>query len=286
MGFINRLFHLHLKTLWEYSTDGILWRLINCEDEYFVGEDRNVDSKFVTFFCVEQRSGKVLWNDVGLNEKWWTGIESIHRNILLIHGYATPDMPDHKKIYAFDIKTGKQLWMNEDITFLFSYKGSIYTSKDTYENKLYFVMNPSDGEYIREIDPDEINSIVRKASEEEVDLRKFPNSFDSQSQMSPEFNTITRKAIDSKKNIEMIEYIETPYLYIFTYYEPLDAVLHPSGYRQDIVVVERRMNNVIYRGCMNSNTKALHSETYFSIGDYLYYIKERKILTALHLPSN
>ncbi len=259
---------------------------MNCEDGFLVGEDRNVDSKSVTFFCVEQQSGKVLWKDVSLNEKWWVGIENIHKNILLIHGYATPDMPDHKKIYAFDIKTGKQLWMNEDITFLFSYKGSIYTSKDTYENKLYSEMNPSDGGYIRKIDPDEINSIARRASEEDVDRRIFPKSFSNQSQMSSEFDNIARQTMSSKKNIEMIEYIETPDYYIFTYYEPLDVVQQPSGYRQDIVVLERRKKNVIYRECMNSNTKALYPETYFSIGDYLYYIQERKKITALHLPSN
>ena len=41
-----------LNIEWQYETSGILWRLVTAGENFFVGEDRNVESKKTTFFVL------------------------------------------------------------------------------------------------------------------------------------------------------------------------------------------------------------------------------------------
>jgi hypothetical protein len=286
MGVLNRFIKYRIEPDWVFSTSGVLWRLMMSQDKYLIGEDRNLDLKIVTFFCLDQKTGKVLWKGKELEEKWWIGLESIQNNVLFLHGYAAPDMPNHKKIIALDIQTGKLLWRNDDIGYLCFSGDSIFVSKDLLDKRIYYEVNPNDGHIIRETSPTEINRISGKASDGENDLRIFPEVIDPCYNHNEELGNIIKKVIIDKKNIQMIEYIKMPAVFIITYYQSVGTIPNSPEFNQEIVIVNRNTVRVRYQNRMNSNVKAPHPETYFSIGDYVYYIKERKTLTAILIPAN
>ena len=257
---------------------------MNVGSELFVGEDRNIQLKTVTFFCIDQRTGKMLWKDIELEEKWWVGIESIQGKVVFFHGFAKPDMPDHKKIYAYDLQTGKQLWYNSDITFLFSYGDLVYASRDNASGIIFYEMNPLDGAIIREITDEEIDDIHSVAVNVQVEVRTFPETLHSDSQYYPEIRNINKIISNTDHYKELIEYIEMPKIFIVTYYTRSNTTTHPSDYHQEILILDRKDKQTIYQARMNSNTKALHPETYFVIDNYLYYIQEKTALIAIMLP--
>ena len=90
-----------------------------------VGEEREIESRTVSFFCVELSGGRSLWKEKEYGEQWWTGIETVYRDTLLLHGYASPDMPEHRGITAVDIATGELLWRNDEVTCAAAVRGHI-----------------------------------------------------------------------------------------------------------------------------------------------------------------
>ena len=60
-----------LKPHWLYSTDNILWRIMFSHNGIIIGEDRNTETKMVTFFCLDASNGKPLWKNKTFNEQWW-----------------------------------------------------------------------------------------------------------------------------------------------------------------------------------------------------------------------
>jgi len=101
-----------------------------------VGEARDQDQKLVSFFALNAQSGVPLWRDLRLDEPWWAGIEAASDGVVLLHRFATPDMPQHKGILALDLKSGAQLWENRDVTFWFIRDGSVVAHRAVFEKRI------------------------------------------------------------------------------------------------------------------------------------------------------
>jgi len=106
-----------LKPSWSYSPQGIIWRILVGKRDHIVGECRDNEQKKATFFCLNGISGQPLWENKGMNEPWWVGIEAVHQDVVLVHGFEQPDMPGHRGIEAWKLETGEELWRNEETTY-------------------------------------------------------------------------------------------------------------------------------------------------------------------------
>src|SRR5258705_3352973 len=144
----------HLAPAWEFHVRGIIWRLLVSGKGQFVGEERNINERSVSFFCIDSESGTPLWRDLRLAEPWWIGIEALHDDLVLLHEFAMPDFPDHKKIHALDLSSGKLLWSNEEVTYLFSHGNAIYAAKDLNDVRTYLELDSMSGKERRELDGD------------------------------------------------------------------------------------------------------------------------------------
>src|SRR5258707_14789953 len=113
MHWFSRRKSKEVTVAWQYTTKGNLWRLFPSASGHIVLEDRNVERKEVSFACLDHQTGKVFWADVQFQERWWISIDSICSGVLFLHEYASPDMPDHKKIYAVDLSSGVLIWSNQ-----------------------------------------------------------------------------------------------------------------------------------------------------------------------------
>ena len=56
-----------LRVAWEFSTRGILWRLVPSAEALAI-EDRDAETKTVSFACVDAASGVVRWHDRKFDE--------------------------------------------------------------------------------------------------------------------------------------------------------------------------------------------------------------------------
>ena len=103
-------FPRQLSPSWTYAPGSAIWRMLPTSEGSLVGESRDEEKKKVSFFCIDLRSGRPLWESVSVSEEWWVGIEAVHGDILFLHLFARPDMPEHAGLVAIDRSTGKVRW--------------------------------------------------------------------------------------------------------------------------------------------------------------------------------
>ena len=102
---------------WTYSAGSYIWRVLPTPEGLFIGEERDPAARKASFFCLDAADGRVLWHHIPLGDGWWTGFAAAAQGVLLLHGYASPDLPQHLKIFAVDVRTGTPLWSNGSVTF-------------------------------------------------------------------------------------------------------------------------------------------------------------------------
>jgi hypothetical protein len=254
----------------------------------FVGEERNVQEKSVSFFCIDEESGTPRWNDLKLEEPWWIGIEALHDDLLLLHEFAVPDFPDHKKIHAFDLSSGKLRWSNPEVKYLFSHNGSIYASNDRREGTVYLELDGMTGRETRELDGESLNSIRKSVRYEE--LLDFPVPFvkaagDSDMHSAgeqPDLASTMAKLLSGAERILFVEYLRKGNLLGVAYYaaienDPVDPLLD-----HHFIIAEEESGRILYRDILNSHASAAVPDAFFGRGDRFYSISGKKVLRAFN----
>ena len=286
MGIFN-LLTKKLSPSWEYRTKGLLWRLFPGPG-YFVGEDRPADrqagdndTRRVSFFCIEDQTGNVRWRDVHFDEPWWIGIEAAHQDVVFLHEFARPDMPEHKKVIALDGTSGRTLWMNDQYRFMFVHEESVYASKDLFEGRLFVELDLRTGEFVRELkdQPEYINVLRETAAAKNVSDVEFPASFSAQPE---EFagNMSIAKLLASPQRRGDIEVLAKGPLAIVGHYRTAGDHLE-----QHLQVIDAEGNSVVYEDILARDAKAPVADTFFVRNDMLMYVKEKNTLTAVRLPA-
>ena len=130
-----------IKKAYNYSRGRQIWRLIPDNNNKLIIEERDTSTKEVFFNCLDINSGKKIFHDFQLDEKYWIGIETIYNDIIIFHKYASRDMPEHDEIIAFDINSKKILWQNNDYIFLFICNDKIYCYRNKFEGRDFFSLD-------------------------------------------------------------------------------------------------------------------------------------------------
>jgi hypothetical protein len=93
--------------------EGQIWKFtIDSQANLLFCEVRNPDNKEVSFASIDLNTGNTNFNNLGLPEKWLSGLDSAFNGTMFIHGFQSAQSPIRKGITAIDGATGKQLWSN------------------------------------------------------------------------------------------------------------------------------------------------------------------------------
>ncbi len=159
---------MKIKKLYKHDNKKQIWRILPTAENKVVLEERDPVSKEVFFCCFDIESGKKVFNQWQLDEKNWCGIESIYKDIIYFHLYGKPDMPDHKSIIAFDIKTQEILWSNDSLRFSSVYDDKVYCFKQGFESSIYYSLDYLSGDIIEDLGTDisTVKQIKEKSDEE------------------------------------------------------------------------------------------------------------------------
>ena len=283
MRFFSRWNGKSLKPAWDYGAKGILWRLLPTENGYFVGEDRDAEAKAASFFCLEAHTGIVCWEGIQFDEKWWIGMEAVHKDVLILHEYAAPDMPDHKKILAVDMLTGKLLWRNDDVKFHLAYDDRVYAIGDEHTRRAFFGVDLHTGEVVGEVDAPYLNVLKETMVSREVGLVEFPKSFEFAKDNNSILGRRILSATAGSENLDRAEYITKNGIYIVGYYENLSANPADQLLRQHLAILDEDTSRIIYRDIMSVQSSTRVPDLFFGRGDFVYYIKDKKLLKAVKL---
>lgn len=282
MGLLSFLRKRSLPVEWDYQAKGIIWRLLPSENGLFIGEDRSPDRKDVSFFCLQQATGTPLWKDVMLREKWWIGLEAIYGQTVFLHEYTTPDMPEHKKIIAVDLQTGKSRWVNEELTFLFARDRFVYGKKNLFDSDKVYELDIEEGNLMREIDRDMIPGLDKTESQTGPQI-EFPRPAGINA-VTPEYLKLLFQQLGIRyDDITGIEYLEHNDVVVVGSYELADRQPGETTLRHNLWIAGRERGDIRFSDCLSERAAVAIPELFFRIGDRIHYIKEKRNLRSLHL---
>jgi hypothetical protein len=256
----------------------MIWRLVATDIQQFVGEERDTKTKRLSFFCVDRQTGHALWENKTYGEQWWMGIEAVYKDVLYLHRFATPDMPQHKGITTVDLVTGRELWTRQDLRFVDVRDSTLRGSTDSLEGTRLVTMHYRAGV------PVPTNAIDEGAGKEErngagTDML-FPIPRENLS------GTIVQRHVHEDR-VGPVEVLETDTMVIFNYHKPASPQQRdPLRLDNILQVVEKQSGAVVYTDMVNKGVPGIVPEAFFVTQGMLYYVKDRTVLTAVRLTAH
>ena len=254
---------------------------------YFVGEDRNVRTKSVSFFSVGQDSGQEVWHHHPSAQSWWIGLEAVHRDVVLLHEYASPDLPDHKKIHALDLQTGRPLWSNIEMRFVLACDQSVIGGSDTFDRRLYYELDLHSGNVQGEVSLDRVSELRNSARIRNNEIAEFPAqiSLPDVTEAGISIGHFFQSTRGGWNEIRQTEYMERENILIIGYYEDKSSNRDGSLLEHHLALVDRGRNEVVFVDRLETNVAQAVPDSFFSIGSMLYYVKDKKQLKAIRVNS-
>ncbi len=274
-----------INPAWQFEAAGQLWRILFSGSGRIVGEDRDEEKKEVTFFCLDELSGEVLWKGIAFEERWWIGIEAFYDGIVYLHEYIKPDLPQHKKIIALDLDSGRILWRNDELEPLFVAGAKFFAVRSSFEKRVLYELDPVTGEIGREFSEDDegFETAQRRLDPSRQDFA-FPEVFEAGVEQENELKDIIHSHYDFRKLVGSVEYIHYAGLLFFNYHERIgsSSADHPA-LNNIFKVVNTNKNRVLHSEVLNENASAPTPDSFFLKGSQLFYIKDKRCLVAFHL---
>jgi hypothetical protein len=289
---------------WSFSKQGYIWRIMfgsSGSQGLIVGEHRRKTEKVASFFCLDEATGRTVWNDVTLHvsseETWLVGLEGIYKNTFLLHGYYDPSLPEHLGLYAYDVETHEPLWKNDGIAFVCITAGKLYAYKDVlsagYAERSFLELDIRDGRILRDMGKanDEIN-LIRDASLAEMIPAgtQFATHFDDGQPEYSMMHDVIETFTDAPRVTGGLDLIRHDELMILGCHEQTDKIVTPVGgvpvkgldYKLKVIDIEHA--NVVFQDTIAAGMGGFLVDGFFTKDKTLYYVKERSTLTAIQLP--
>ena len=273
---------MKIKKKYSFKSKRQIWRIIPTETNKLIIEEREPDKKQVYFNCFQTDTGKKIFKDLQLDEKFWVGIEKVYNDVIFFHKYLKPDMPGHKGIIALEIENEKIKWENKDLTFLFPLDDMIYTCAETFEGRNHFALDYKTGEVLEAFgnDPSKISALRERSIENENSKNYlFPNIYyndiNDLEELKSFFEGLKNKCLISGR----IELIRLDSMLIFSYHG-----INSKG-SMDIFfdAVDLSTGNYILEEKLMKETGLFLSDSFFIKGNLLFVLFGKSKLNVYEL---
>ncbi len=277
---IVKLTRRKIKPTWRYTPGGILWRVFPSHAEVLVGEERDINRKEAVFFCVVKRTGELQWEKRSFGEKWWIGIESIGRDVVYLHRFAQPDMPGHRGIIAVDLRTGRELWREDDLTLERTFATGVTATRMTLNGREQISLDARTGDRIAAtVNGDSID--MQPLAEARID---FPENADGPLAGYPELMPFQDAIPHSGVRAGPLEFLQVGSQVVMAYHELVrPAPDADTIFRHFLTVGDSASAAILFRDTVASGAAGIVPDAFFVQDGMLFYVKERKSLIALTL---
>ncbi|MBF8295129.1 MAG: hypothetical protein HW389_1674 [Bacteroidetes bacterium] len=275
-----------LDTDWKYIANGLIWRLLFTESGRVVGECRNQDKKTVSFFCLDEESGNPLWQDLNLEESWWVGIEAVLNDTVLFHSYASPDMPEHRGIRAYDTRTGILRWRNDDATFWFGFGDRVFAYRDLFEKRVGYEIGLQTGELKATFDESlqELHALRREAIDSQPASEVTPPEILTDNALDPSMLALVNRTARGKKIAGSVEYVKQNDVLAFNYHIlARTPAVQSQSFENHLFVYRLPQCRCVFSDIIGRDLKAHVPDSFFVRRSRLFFVKDQHTLTALRL---
>ena len=263
---------MKIKKKYSFTNKRQIWRLLPTDSNKIIIEDRDKESKEVFFSCLEINSGKIIFKNYQINDKFWVGIEAIYRDIVYFHRFLKPDMPVHSGIIAYDINTGKIIWKTDEYNFLFLKDDIVYTDKSKFEGREYYALDYKTGVQLEAFGND--SKSINILREEELSKNNFEGYLFSRPvdlTINYSFTEIIEELKVNHVITGKINYIKSEDFFFINFHE----VLSNGKLRNIFNAVEIGSKKVILEEILDRETKLFIPESFFIKDNLVFLIKEK-----------
>ncbi len=284
MSIVNIFGTSRLKPHWSFSTTHILWRFLVSDDGLILGEDRDTDAKTVSFFCIDMKTGAVLWRGRTFTEPWWIGTEALVGTRLYLHGFSQPDMPEHHGLIALDARTGNEAWQNGAISFYAADADRVIGYRDLFERRVFEHFDAATGAFLGEIDPATADTAeMRRHTFGRTDFI-YAEPLTADDMDLERIRTSLAKHGTMPEDPQSIEYARTGSRLVISAYLPHPAVTGRMPMLKNILcVVNSETGREEFFDVLNAETPYPVPDSFFIDNGTLYYLKGKRTLCALHI---
>ena len=281
---LSRLFRREvLSVAWRQQVKGVLWRILPDHEGGLIGEERDPAARSVSFFRVLVSSGEMVWSGVTAPGGWWTGIEGLAQGALLIHGFASPDLPGHRGLTALDLRTGASLWSDEDVVFVAAVDGVAYGLRGRSDRRGLVGRHLTTGALIDEgpVDEGHLQDLVRRWQAETPSPVALPEPVE----VGKDEHTFASRLLAGAAMVEGgLETLRFGGMTVTAHHERAQAV-RPGRpvYRRVLSVFGGGGATPVYREILDDNLTMPVPEAFFMVGQTLLFVKGRRTLCAVHL---
>jgi hypothetical protein len=267
---------MKIKKEYTFTNNRQIWRLLP-SNSWMVIEDRDIETKEAFFSCIEIKTGKKIFKNFQMDEKYWVGIETIKNNTIFFHKYVKPDMPGHKGIFAYDIKNQKFLWENENAVFLFWNDQKIICYNELFEGRKFYELDSQTGAMLNELgnNSEEVNKIREGfIKENEYKDYNFTEPFKIENEPDSAVSEIINEIKNSKIIFGKIDYIIKNSLLFFNYHQVQDD----GSLKNQLNIFDLNSREIIYEEILNKKSNSYVPDSFFIKGDLIFILIEKNML--------
>jgi len=254
-----------------------------------VGEERRIEEKKALFFCLDGQTGREIWRQTPGIDSWWVGIEAVHKDTIFFHGFATPELPQHRGVIAVDLRTGNTLWEDPQLEFIAAADDALIGARSTSTGRTVMELDRQTGATLGELRLEDLRAKRTSFAsgievEGEVDI---PVPLEDLVADDPGIGDAAKNQYEHDEIVGPVEAVEHGRYLIFDYHERSggEAASGPS-YANVIKIVEKTSGTLVYSDTTGTGLRGVAPELFFVQHDMLYYIKERRTLIAVRLASS
>ena len=250
-----------------------------------IGEVRDTAAKSVSFFRVTVSGGDLLWKDATAPWGWWTGIECVTPGVLLLHGFASPDLPGHRGLTALDLRSGQALWSDDEIVFVAAVRGAAYGLRGRPERRELVGRDMRTGAVSSAgpADDERLFELVKQWQAEVPPQFALPDPADPGS----EAHATARALLAGAPVVEgALEILRVGDAVVTGHHEPMHTPAQTRPlYRRVLSVFAGGAAAPAFREVLDENLTMPVPESCLAVERTLLFVKDRRTLSALRLPG-
>lgn len=269
-----------LRPVWRYVPQGLLWRVVPAGSGLLLGEVRTEDRKNAWFFCLEERTGHVLWERLDFGLGWWCGVEAVSGGLVFLHGFASPDLPVHKSVHAVDLWTGRLLWSAQGLRFVKAGVDTVYAHEETLAGVILLALDARTGARRRTevLEDGAVAPMVNATENAKTGEPAFPVPLPSVGRVGPDVAGILSELSGPVETGPTVEVLLVDGLVIACRTTMMERL-----FRSELMVIGKSGNRMLYRDEIAAAVAPPAPESFFVRGGMLIYIKDRTMLTGVDL---
>lgn len=262
---------MKIKKKYTHHNKRPIWRVLPTETGKLIVEEREKDNKQVYFNCLNIESGKKIFKNYQLEEKFWIGIEAIYNDMIYFHKFIKPDMPQHVGIIAMDLNEQKNLWENFNYSFLFIWKKKVYCFQQKFEGRKYFSLDYKSGNLLEDFGDDvgKINEVKKELDESDANASYlFPISYNSNIMVAANLKEVFQKLRNDFTFSGNIEYVQKNGLLLFNFH----IVNSEGNLSNRFKALDLSSGKYIFEETLTKETKTFAPDSFFVKDDLLFLL--------------